>query len=96
METAKLGNALQTDAALLYYKAGSPDRINKDSDSPYTTYKYHGLPPGPICIRILTLLKPRLNRLRPIYGIYLFFIDGYHHFFQNLRDHLQNIARYLE
>jgi len=48
----KVGQALQSDATLSYILDDTqPQHSNQDLqiDSPYNTYKYRGLPPGPIC-----------------------------------------------
>lgn len=90
------GMPLQTDATLLYYKAGSPDRINKDSDSPYNTYKYTGLPPGPICNPGFDSLEAAIEPIETDYWYYLSSSDGTTIFSKTYDEHLQNIARYLE
>lgn len=48
----KIGQGLQSDATLTYiFGDNDPSHSLKDTkvDSPYNTYKYRGLPPGPIC-----------------------------------------------
>lgn len=90
------GMPLQTDATLLYYKAGSPDRIDKDSDSPYNTYKYTGLPPGPICNPGFDSLEAAIEPIETDYWYYLSSSDGTTIFSKTYDEHLQNIARYLE
>lgn len=56
--------------------------VHLQIDSPYNTYKYHGLPPGPIRYPSLAAL---LAVLHPDENDYLFFcaradFSGYHHF----------------
>ncbi|MCS6819231.1 MAG: endolytic transglycosylase MltG [Chitinophagales bacterium] len=50
----KLGMPLQADPTLLFalrdFDARRVLNYHKDYDSPYNTYKYTGLPPGPICM----------------------------------------------
>ena len=63
-------------------------------DSPYNTYKYGGLPPGPISSFGLASLKAVLN---PETVPYLYFVakdDGSHAFAQTLSEHNRNIALY--
>jgi len=67
--------------------------LNRDLkiDSPYNTYKYEGLPPGPINSPGAESLKAALY---PAENEYLFFVargDGYHTFTTNQKEH--NIAK---
>lgn len=70
--------------------------IHKEIDSPYNTYKYTGLPPGPINLPEITALEAVLNYED---HSYLYFcakedFSGYHAFATNLTDHLNNARRY--
>jgi peptidoglycan lytic transglycosylase G len=63
-------------------------------DSPYNTYIYGGLPPGPIC-------EPSLNSieaaLQPASTDYLYFLakgDGTHVFAKTLQEQQANLAKY--
>ena len=65
-------------------------------DSPYNTYLYKGLPPGPICspgeFAIRAALWPETHP-------YKYFVargDGYHAFAERLDQHERNIAKYRE
>jgi UPF0755 protein len=65
-------------------------------DSPYNTYKYAGLPPGPICMPDKITIDHVLNYERHNY-IYMCAKDdgsGYHAFARNLREHNRNAAAY--
>jgi len=69
---------------------------HKEIDSPYNTYKYKGLPPGPICIPTPQSIDAVLN---PQEHNYLFFcaketLDGYHNFATTLKEHLLNAKKY--
>lgn len=50
----KIGMPLQADPTLVFalkdFNAQRVTEYHKDYDSPYNTYKYAGLPPGPICM----------------------------------------------
>lgn len=50
----KIGMPLQADPTLVFalrdFDAQRVTSYHKDFDSPYNTYKYPGLPPGPICM----------------------------------------------
>jgi UPF0755 protein len=65
-------------------------------DSPYNTYKYAGLPPGPICVPPPAVIDAVLNYER---HDYLFFcarpdLSGYHNFAKTLSQHNQNARNY--
>ena len=63
-------------------------------ESPYNTYKYYGLPPGPICIPSVQAIQSVLS---PAVHNYLFFVakgdgSGYHRFSASDTEHYRNIA----
>jgi len=65
-------------------------------DSPYNTYMYKGLPPGPISMADISSIDAVLN---PEDHNYIFFCakgdgTGYHAFAKNLSGHNANAARY--
>ncbi|MDN3668457.1 endolytic transglycosylase MltG [Echinicola jeungdonensis] len=69
---------------------------HKKIDSPYNTYKYAGLPPGPINLPDISSLDAVLNYEE---HNYLYFcakedFSGYHVFSTNLRDHLNQARKY--
>ena len=64
--------------------------------SPYNTYMYAGLPPGPICIPSIASIDAVLNYNR---HDYLFFcakddFSGYHNFARTLQQHNRNAQAY--
>ncbi|WP_460894483.1 endolytic transglycosylase MltG [Rufibacter soli] len=66
------------------------------TDSPYNTYKYKGLPPGPINLPSITSLNAVLN---PEENEYLYFcakedFSGYHAFAVTEAEHRRNAARF--
>ena len=64
-------------------------------DSPYNTYKYAGLPYGPISNPGLDTI---LAVLSPADTQYYFFVakgDGYHAFASTLEEHNRNVAKYI-
>ncbi len=72
--------------------------VHKNIESPYNTYKYSGLPPGPICIPSIAAIDAVLNYEK---HDYLYFcakddFSGYHTFAKTLAQHNQNAAKYQE
>lgn len=68
----------------------------KETDSPYNTYKYLGLPPGPICIPSIPSLDAVLNYQK---HEYLYFcaredFSGYHNFARTHAQHTLNAQKY--
>jgi UPF0755 protein len=69
---------------------------HKDIDSPYNTYLYTGLPPGPICMPAISSVDAVLNYTK---HEYMFFcakedFSGYHSFAKNYIQHLINARRF--
>ncbi|MEW5933049.1 MAG: endolytic transglycosylase MltG, partial [Bacillota bacterium] len=93
----KRGMPLQADPTVLYAlgKVGeSLLRRDLQVDSPYNTYLYAGLPPGPIANPGEASLRAVLE---PAAIDYLYFVargDGTHHFSRTLREHLEAVRRY--
>jgi UPF0755 protein len=93
----KIGMKLQADPTVQYLLPGGWRRLlyqDLQIDSPYNTYKYPGLPPGPINnpgrAAILAALYPKEHN-------YLFFVadgKGGHLFAKNYSEHLHNVREY--
>ena len=91
---------LDANATIQYIIPGKNRRLyNKDLeiDNPYNTYKYKGLPPGPINNPGLFALKSALN---PEDTNYLYFVksidgSGRHIFSTNVKDHEKARKMYL-
>jgi len=65
-------------------------------DSPYNTYRYKGLPPGPITMASIASIDAVLELEE---HSYIFFCargdgSGYHNFAETLKEHKQNAAQY--
>lgn len=72
--------------------------IYKEIDSPYNTYKYAGLPPGPICLPSVSSIDAVLNA-EP--HNYMFFcakedFSGYHSFAATIEQHNVNAWKYQQ
>ncbi len=71
---------------------------HKEIESPYNTYKYTGLPPGPICLPSVSSIEAVLDYRD---HDYMFFcakddLSGYHVFSRTLREHNRNASRYQQ
>jgi UPF0755 protein len=65
-------------------------------ESPYNTYRYKGLPPGPVCTPSQSTIDAVLDMPKTDY---LFFVaksdfSGYHHFSNNFAEHEQYAKQY--
>ncbi len=84
---------LQADPTIQYILPGPPRRLlfrDLEVDSPYNTYMYTGLPPGPICNPGKNAILAAFN---PADVDYLYFVsqaDGSHAFNKNLSGHLKS------
>lgn len=93
----KIGMRLQADPTIQFLFPDGWRRITYDDlkiESKYNTYKYSGLPPGPInnpgANAIMAALYPDKNN-------YLYFVangKGGHNFAKSYSDHLKNVAQY--
>ena len=73
---------LQIDATLAYLNGGKvPTEADKSIDSPYNTYLYPGLPPGPIANPGLESIKAAMEPESTSYYYYTLGDDNKHHFF---------------
>jgi UPF0755 protein len=96
----RLGMPLQCDPTVIFalVRAGRYDgNIHHDDlsfDSPYNTYRYPGLPPGPIASPGRASIEAAA---RPADVDYLYFVsrnDGSHEFARTLDEHNRNVQKY--
>lgn len=92
--------ALATDPSVVYAAlltgrySGVIHQSDLQFDSPYNTYRYSGLPPGPICNpgrdSLLAAMQPAST------DFYYFVSDrqGHHRFARTLQEHARNVAAY--
>jgi UPF0755 protein len=95
-----LGMPMQADPTVIYglnkagQYAGNLTRENLQFDSPYNTYRYAGLPPGPIAAPGRASLAATLD---PADVKYLYFVsrnDGSHVFAETLAEHNRNVREW--
>jgi peptidoglycan lytic transglycosylase G len=91
---------MQADPTIVYamQRAGNYNgNIRKEDlqlDSPYNTYRYPGLPPGPIASPGRASLEAAVN---PAQVDYLYFVsknDGSHVFARTLEEHNRNVEEW--
>ncbi len=88
----QIGMPLQSDATMTY-AIGSGTRPSLDElqkDSPYNTYKYRGLPPGPICNPGASSIEAVLNPTITKYRYFLTDPEGRVLYGVTLEDHIRN------
>jgi UPF0755 protein len=96
----RIGMALQSDPTVIYalQRAGQyTGNLRRDDlalDSPYNTYRYRGLPPGPVAAPGRESLEAAAW---PADADYLYFVsrnDGSHEFARSLDEHNRNVQKY--
>jgi len=95
----KAGIPLQVDATITYITGKKTTKISLEDlqiDSSYNTYKYKGLPPGPICNPGLESILAALYPKESEYWYYLSTPDGKTLFFKTLEEHNLAKAKYLK
>ena len=92
--------ALNADPSVIYAAllagryTGVIHQSDLQSDSPYNTYRFPGLPPGPIANPGLASLEAALH---PAATDFLYFVSdaqGHHRFARTLEEHNRNVALY--
>ena len=97
LKRLRLNMPLQTDATLQYLLDEPKEDVTlKDTeiDSPYNTYKYNGLPPGPIANAGMEAFQAVLH---PANTDYLYFVadrQGHNHYSNTYEEHLVLVNQY--
>ncbi len=94
----KRGMRLQSDPTAIYGQRAFGSKVRKRdvmNSSPYNTYRFNGLPPGPIGNPSSEAIEAVLN---PAKTNYLYFVakkDGTHYFSTSLIEHNNAVRKYL-
>jgi UPF0755 protein len=94
----RIGMLLQADPTVQFAIGSKRRLLNKDLeiDSPYNTYKYAGLPPGPINnpgkAAMIACLNPEHNKY--LYMVAIGDESGAHNFATNIAEHNRNVSQY--
>lgn len=91
---------LDIDATLRYINGGNvPTEADKSIDSPYNTYLYKGLPPGPIANPGMESINAAMNPANESYYYYALGDDGLHHYYKTyagLQEFISSQALYKQ
>ena len=93
----QLNMPLQTDASLQYLMDAPKEDVSIEDtkiDSPYNTYQYAGLPPGPVANAGMEAIEAVLN---PADTDYLYFVadrQGHNHYAATYDEHLELVNQY--
>lgn len=93
-----IGMPLQVDAVFPYINGKNTYELTLEDlkiDSPYNTYKYKGLPIGPIGNPGLDSLRAAINPTTSPYLYYLSDREGNMHYAKTFAEHKENKRRYL-
>jgi UPF0755 protein len=93
-----MGMPLQVDSTFSYINGKNTYELTLDDlkiDSLYNTYKYKGLPPGPINNPGLEAITSALNPIKTKYLYFLTEKDGTIHYAKTFEEHKRNKERYL-
>lgn len=95
-----VGKALESDATVNYATGkqnASSEYKDLENNSPYNTYKFNGLPPGPICNPSLMSIEAVMN---PIETDYFYFLhkqpSGEVVYSKTFEEHVNNKFKYLK
>lgn len=95
----KIGMPLQVDATILYSLGEHKDRVlykDLEIESPYNTYKYGGLPLGPISSPGAASIEAALNPEHHDYYYYVATGTGAHYFSRTIEEHNRAKAKYIK
>jgi UPF0755 protein len=88
---------LQCDPTVIYAIPDFDGNLRREHlklDSPYNTYRYRGLPPGPIASPGLASIEAALYPEEVDYQYFVSRNDGTHQFSATLRQHNRAVMKY--
>lgn len=92
--------ALDADPSIIYAEllagtyTGALHHDDMRFDSPYNTYKYVGLPPGPIANPGKSALEAAIHPAQSDYYYFVADAAGHHRFARTIEEHNKNVAAY--
>jgi UPF0755 protein len=92
------GHAIQADSTVNYVTGHSKPSVSyKETqiDNPWNTYKYKGLPPGPIGNPGVSAIRAAIHPKDSPYWFFLTDKDGNVHYARTYDEHVSNIRKYL-
>lgn len=95
----EIGMALQSDATINYVTDGGrrqPTLEDLETESPYNTYLYRGLPPGPIGNPSIAAIRATINYEESDYLYFLHPLSGETIYSKTLNEHSRNKQIYLD
>ncbi len=100
LKRLEIGMPLQADSTVNYVTGGDDPSISLDdrdnTDSPYNTYKYPGLPPGPISNPGDNAINAALHPKENAYFYFLTDDNGNIYYAETHDEHVENKNRYLK
>jgi len=99
LKRLKVGIGLQSDATINYVTGkglAQPSYADLEIDSPYNTYKYRGLPPGPISNPGIDSIEAVVYPTSNDYYYFLTTHEGEVIYSIDYDEHLTNKAKYLD
>lgn len=92
------GRGLEADSTVNYITGHSKPSVSYQDtkvDNPWNTYKYRGLPPGPIGNPGMTAIRAAIRPARNPYWYFLTDKDGNVHYAKTLDEQISNKRKYL-
>jgi len=94
----RAGMPLQSDPTAIYgirVFGGTVTRQDVQRNTPYNTYRFKGLPPGPIGNPGIEAMRAALHPAATDYFYFVARKDGTHQFSRTLKEHNQGVRRFL-
>ncbi|MCB9802772.1 endolytic transglycosylase MltG [Candidatus Nomurabacteria bacterium] len=99
LKRLEAGIGLQSDATVNFVTGkglAQPTLVDLQVDSPYNTYKYRGLPPGPISNPSISSIEAVIYPIENDYYYFLTTKEGEVIYSKTYEEHLRNKAKYLD